>query len=85
MATRCSRLTPVVYPQVVVPLSVLSNWMAELRQWCPALRAIKLHSSEKSERFRLKSLLADVDSYDVVRPLVLRLLPHCCWLLLGCL
>jgi len=34
---------------VCVPKSTLSNWMNELRRWCPSLRAIKFHGS-KEER-----------------------------------
>ena len=34
---------------VVVPLSVLGNWMREIVFWCPKLKALKLHGN-KEER-----------------------------------
>jgi SWI/SNF-related matrix-associated actin-dependent regulator of chromatin subfamily A member 5 len=37
---------------VCVPKSTLSNWMNELKRWCPTLRAIKFHGS-KDERAEL--------------------------------
>ena len=52
---------------VVSPLSVLSTWCAELKRWAPSLRCVKLHSSDPSERERLKAVVLDeVGSYDVV-------------------
>ena len=52
---------------VVCPLSVLSTWCAELKRWAPSLRAIKLHSSDTTERERLRSrLIEEVGEYDVV-------------------
>ena len=43
---------------IICPLSVLSSWMAELKRFCPSLRAIKLHSSDQEERKRLMNTLA---------------------------
>jgi hypothetical protein len=40
--------------QVVVPLSVLSSWLQELKRWCPALRVVRLHASDVDERKRLR-------------------------------
>lgn len=34
---------------VVVPKSTLSNWMNELKRWCPSLRAMRFHGN-KEER-----------------------------------
>ena len=52
---------------VVCPLSVLSTWCAELKRWCPSLRAIKLHAADTNERERLKAVISEqVGSYDVV-------------------
>lgn len=39
---------------VVCPLSVLSSWMKEFKHWCPELRVIRLHSSDKAERERFR-------------------------------
>ena len=41
---------------IVVPLSVLANWINEVEQWCPTLRTVKFHGV-KDERQRLKVLL----------------------------
>ena len=41
---------------VVAPLSVLSGWMKEFKKWCPSLRAVRLHSSDATERDRLKKV-----------------------------
>ena len=52
---------------VICPLSVLSTWTNELKRWCPALRTVKLHSSDPAERERLKQIVLDgIGSYDVV-------------------
>ena len=32
---------------VVVPKSTLSNWMNELKRWCPSLRAIRFHGGRE--------------------------------------
>ena len=37
---------------VIVPKSTLSNWMNEIRRWCPKLRPVKFHGS-KEERAEL--------------------------------
>ena len=51
---------------VVVPLSVLPNWMAEFRKWCPLLRVVRLHVNDEGERKRLRQdVLGDPSSFDV--------------------
>jgi SWI/SNF-related matrix-associated actin-dependent regulator of chromatin subfamily A member 5 len=51
---------------VVVPLSVLSNWLTEINRFCPTLRAVRFHGP-KDERARLKSEeLGDLQDFDVV-------------------
>ena len=42
---------------VVVPMSVLSNWMAEFKKFCPSLKVIRYHSSELSEKQRIRHLV----------------------------
>ena len=56
---------------VVVPLSVLSSWMNELKKWCPALNVVKVHTGDAGEVERVKARLKDMrpdapDPYDVV-------------------
>jgi len=51
---------------VVVPLSVMSNWMAEIERFCPSMRCIRFHGP-KQERARIKQEeLTDVREFDVV-------------------
>jgi SWI/SNF-related matrix-associated actin-dependent regulator of chromatin subfamily A member 5 len=51
---------------VVVPLSVLPSWQAELARWCPSLRVVRAHAcGDGCEKARLGAALADVASYDV--------------------
>jgi len=51
---------------VVVPLSVLSNWLSEINRFCPMLQAVRLHGP-KPERDRVKSEeLRDLNDFDVV-------------------
>jgi SNF2 family DNA or RNA helicase len=38
---------------VVVPLSVLSNWMIEFERFCPSMRCVRFHGP-KVERTRIK-------------------------------
>ena len=51
---------------IVVPLSVLSNWMAEIERFCPTFRAIRFHGP-KDERDRIKSEEIDnLKEFDIV-------------------
>ena len=51
---------------VVVPLSVMSNWMAEIERFCPSMRCIRFHGP-KQERARIKQEeLTDVREFDIV-------------------
>ena len=48
------------------PCSVLPNWMAEFRKWCPELRVVRLHVNDEGERRRLRQdVLGDPSSFDV--------------------
>ena len=35
---------------VIVPLSVLSNWLIEIERFCPSLRAVRFHGMTKALR-----------------------------------
>lgn len=51
---------------VVVPLSVLPNWMSEVERFCPSMRCIRFHGP-KEERARIKAEeLGDVREFDLV-------------------
>eukprot|EP01034_Spumella_vulgaris_P021358 gene21358-27388_t len=50
----------------IVPLSVLFNWMNEFRRWCPALNVLRMHSGDKDEQARLKTVLMDTTRNEVV-------------------
>ena len=52
---------------IIVPLSVLTAWANEFKKWSPRLIVIKMHSSSKVERDRLKKeVLSDFSKFDVV-------------------
>jgi SWI/SNF-related matrix-associated actin-dependent regulator of chromatin subfamily A member 5 len=44
---------------IIVPLSVLSQWMGEIAKWCPSLKALRYHGN-KQERADLKREVADL-------------------------
>jgi SWI/SNF-related matrix-associated actin-dependent regulator of chromatin subfamily A member 5 len=51
---------------VVVPLSVLSNWISEIEKFCPSFRAVRFHGP-REERNRLKNEeLVDLAEFDIV-------------------
>lgn len=51
---------------IIVPLSVLSNWLAEIERFCPSFRAVRFHGP-KPERERIKSEeLRDLRDFDIV-------------------
>jgi len=50
---------------VVCPLSVIQSWCNEFKRWCPDLRVIRMHSSDRSEREILKGKMQVVQDYDV--------------------
>eukprot|EP00501_MAST-03F_sp_TOSAG23-6_P001944 GSMAST32.ASY1.ANO1.2027.1 assembled CDS len=48
---------------IIVPLSVISNWMIEIQRWCPTLRAVRLHV----QRDRIRdSIIQDMNELDIV-------------------
>ena len=51
---------------VVVPLSVLFNWVAEMKKFCPSLRILRLHTNNSNESVRLRDVINAADSYDVL-------------------
>lgn len=51
---------------VVVPLSVLFNWVAEMKKFCPTLRILRLHTNNSNESARLRDVINAADSYDVL-------------------
>jgi SWI/SNF-related matrix-associated actin-dependent regulator of chromatin subfamily A member 5 len=53
---------------IVVPLSVLFNWVNEFKKFCPAVAPLRLHSNDKAEQRRLLHILG---SPDLCPPVVL--------------
>lgn len=51
---------------VVVPLSVLFNWVAEMKKFCPSLRILRLHTNNSRESARLRDVINAADGYDVL-------------------
>lgn len=51
---------------IVVPLSVLSNWLSEIEKFCPSFRAVRFHGP-KMERERIKmEEMNDLAEFDIV-------------------
>lgn len=51
---------------IVVPLSVLSNWISEIERFCPSFRAVRFHGP-KQERERIKmEEMNDLSEFDIV-------------------
>lgn len=40
---------------VVVPLSVISSWLAEFRRWAPHLRVVRVHGADIAEKLRVRN------------------------------
>lgn len=57
---------------VVVPSSVLDNWVSELKKFCPALLTVKYHGSQRDRalmRQRLNTVASGAEREDMpVRP-----------------
>ena len=52
---------------VVVPLSVLFNWMAEFKKFCPSMKVQRVHAtSDAGEIQRLKDVIRDTSRTEVV-------------------
>lgn len=59
---------------VVAPLSVMFNWIAEFKKFCPSLKVQRLHSHDVDEQNRLKEFIKKskqlnviVTTYDTVK------------------
>lgn len=59
---------------VVVPLSVMFNWMNEFKKFCPMIKVRRIHSTDPSEQQRLVKLMRDekqtevaVTTYDTIK------------------
>lgn len=51
---------------IVVPLSVLSNWLSEIEKFCPSFRTVRFHGP-KTERERIKEEeMRDLKEFDIV-------------------
>ena len=50
---------------VVAPLSVMNNWVTEIKRWCCQLRVVPFHGPQ-SERDRIKRDFLVLGSFDVV-------------------
>jgi SWI/SNF-related matrix-associated actin-dependent regulator of chromatin subfamily A member 5 len=54
---------------ICVPKSTLSNWMNELKRWCPCLRVIRFHGSkEDRERMVEECFNNEAAAHDGKRP-----------------
>lgn len=54
---------------VCVPKSTLSNWMNELKRWCPSLRAIRFHGSREDREYMIEEHFnSKAASHDGKRP-----------------
>eukprot|EP00002_Diphylleia_rotans_P026171 TRINITY_DN5206_c0_g1_i2.p1 TRINITY_DN5206_c0_g1~~TRINITY_DN5206_c0_g1_i2.p1 ORF type:complete len:639 (+),score=142.50 TRINITY_DN5206_c0_g1_i2:43-1959(+) len=50
---------------ILAPKSTLSNWMNEVKRWCPMLRPIKFHGNQE-ERNEIKKSLERTSQYDII-------------------
>ena len=54
---------------ICVPKSTLSNWMNELKRWCPSLRAIRFHGAREDREYMIEEYFhAKAASHDGKRP-----------------
>lgn len=54
---------------ICVPKSTLSNWMNELKRWCPAMRAIKFHGSRDEREYMIDNFFTnEAAAHDGKRP-----------------
>lgn len=54
---------------ICVPKSTLSNWMNELKRWCPSLRAIKFHGSREDREYMVDNFFTNAAAaHDGKRP-----------------
>jgi SWI/SNF-related matrix-associated actin-dependent regulator of chromatin subfamily A member 5 len=54
---------------ICVPKSTLSNWMNELKRWCPSLRVIRFHGSREDREQMVEELFTnEAASHDGKRP-----------------
>ena len=35
---------------VIAPLNVLDTWLQEIHRWCPSMRAVRYHGSDKEKK-----------------------------------
>jgi SWI/SNF-related matrix-associated actin-dependent regulator of chromatin subfamily A member 5 len=48
---------------IVVPLSVLFNWILEFRSFCPSLRIFRMHSNNPQDQQRLREILTTLSRH----------------------
>jgi hypothetical protein len=53
---------------IVVPLSVLFNWILEFRSFCPSLRIVRVHSNNAADQQRLRDILTSLSRYTGTSP-----------------
>jgi SNF2 family DNA or RNA helicase len=51
---------------IVAPLSVLFNWIVEIRKWCPSIKVQRIHTNDDKERERLKIIMHNRNKTEVV-------------------
>jgi SNF2 family DNA or RNA helicase len=48
---------------IVVPLSVLFNWILEFRSFCPSLRILRMHSNNLQDQQKLREILTTLSRH----------------------
>ena len=51
---------------VVVPLTIMANWISEFKKFCPSIKVLRFHTNDATEEKRLKILLQDRKKTEVV-------------------